>query len=228
MSVSKVLLVDDHPLLREGLASLINRLSDLQVCGEAETAADALRLVDETSPDVAIVDLSLREGSGLDVIKQIRAKAPGTAVVVLSMHDEQRFAERAIRAGARGYVMKGEATSSVVAAVRDVLKGNLVLSPQMRSTFIERFVDGVPPASLSPVDVLTDRELEVYQLLGQGYETRKIASVLNISIKTVQTFCERIKHKLQLANASELLREAVRWAEDSALGRPGQDAPRAG
>ncbi|HEY1614988.1 MAG TPA: response regulator transcription factor [Rhizomicrobium sp.] len=210
----KIFLVDDHPLFREGLASLINRSPDLHVCGEAGTAADSLDGVREAAPDVVIVDLSLGEGSGLELVKALRNAAPETAVLVLSMHDERRYAERCIRAGARGYVMKAESPTQVTAAIRDVLDGKLHLSQQMRSVFVERFVDGAPPQALAPYQVLSDRELQVFQLLGQGCETRRIAERLGVNIKTVQAFCARIKEKLNLANASELLREAVRWSED--------------
>lgn len=212
---SRIFLVDDHPLLREGLAGLIDRQPGYKVCGEAETAAAALEGIAKVKPDAAIVDLSLREGSGFELIKAIRTHSPGTAVLVLSMHDERRYAERCIRAGARGYIMKAELATHVVDALRDVLAGKLHISEQMRVAFVERFVDGAPPQSLSPPQVLSDRELEVFELLGQGYETRRVAEMLGINIKTVQAFCARIKDKLQLANASELLREAVRWNEQS-------------
>jgi DNA-binding NarL/FixJ family response regulator len=212
--VHRVLLVDDHPLFREGLASLINRSPDLKVCGEAETAVDALEGVRQTEPHVAVVDLSLREGSGLELVKAVRNTSPDTAILVLSMHDERRYAERCIRAGARGYVMKAESATQVITAIREVLEGKLYLSQQMRAMFVERFVDGAPPQTLAPYEVLSDRELQVFQLLGQGYETRRVAERLGVNIKTVQAFCARIKEKLHLANASELLREAVRWSED--------------
>ncbi len=212
--VHRVLLVDDHPLFREGLASLINRSPDLKVCGEADTATEALRIAQETTPHVAIIDLSLREGSGLELVKTIHNASPDTAMLVLSMHDERRFAERCIRAGARGYVMKAESATQVIDAIREVLEGRLHLSQQMRAVFVERFVDGAPPQTLAPYEVLSDRELQVFQLLGQGYETRRVAERLGVNIKTVQAFCARIKEKLHLANASELLREAVRWSED--------------
>lgn len=212
---SRIFLVDDHPLLREGLAGLIDRQPGYKVCGEAETAAEALEGIAKAKPDAAIVDLSLREGSGFELIKAIRTHSPATAVLVLSMHDERRYAERCIRAGARGYIMKAELATRVVDALRDVLAGKLHISEQMRAAFVERFVDGAPPQSLSPPQVLSDRELEVFELLGQGYETRRVAEMLGINIKTVQAFCARIKDKLQLANASELLREAVRWNEQS-------------
>lgn len=211
----KVFLVDDHPLFREGLAGLINRLPDLKVCGEAETMTDAIEGMKRTRADAAIVDLSLREGSGIELIKGIRAHSPSTAILVLSMHDERRYAERCIRAGARGYVMKAQSATQIVDALRDVIAGRLHISEQMRSLFVERFVDGSPPLSLSPTEVLSDREFEVFQLLGQGYETRRIADRLGLNIKTVQAFCGRIKEKLQLASASELLMEAVRWNEQA-------------
>jgi DNA-binding NarL/FixJ family response regulator len=214
----KIFLVDDHPLVREGLAGLINRLPDFKVCGDAETANEALRGIMATEADAAIVDLTLREGSGIELIKAIRAQSPDTAILVLSMHDERRYAERCIRAGARGYVMKAELATHVINALREVLAGRLHLSDQMRSIFVERFVDGAPPQSLSPQDLLSDRELEVFQLLGQGYETRRVAEKMGVNIKTVQAFCARIKEKLQLASASELLREAVRWSEHSLIG----------
>jgi DNA-binding NarL/FixJ family response regulator len=216
--VYNVFLVDDHPLVREWLTNLINQLPDMRVCGEAASGLAALKGVDEIKPDVAIVDLSLKEGSGLDLVKSIKAHSPSTAVVVLSMHDERFYAERTIRAGARGYIMKGETTSDIVAAIRDVMAGKIYLSPPMRATFAERFVDGRPPNTQSPIEKLSDRELEVFQLLGQGYETRRVAHSLNVSIKTVQAYCARIKDKLQLANASELLREAIRWNDAQAPG----------
>lgn len=211
--VHRIFLVDDHPLFREGLAGLINRLPDLKVCGEAETVVDAIEGMKRGKVDAVIVDLSLREGSGIELIKAIRTQFPSTAILVLSMHDERRYAERCIRAGARGYVMKAESATQVVAALRDVLAGKLHISEQMRSLFVERFVDGAPPLSLAPTEVLSDREFEVFQLLGQGFETRRIADRLGLNIKTVQAFCGRIKEKLQLGSASELLREAVRWNE---------------
>lgn len=215
--VYNIYLVDDHPLVREGLAGLINRLPDFAVCGESETPSEALRGIASTKPDAAIVDLSLREGSGIELIKAIRTQSPGTAVLVLSMHDERRYAERCIRAGARGYVMKAELATHVINGLHDVIAGRLHLSEQLRSIFVKRFVDGAPPESVSPQDVLSDREFEVFQLLGQGYETRRVAELMGVNIKTVQAFCARIKEKLQLGSASELLREAVRWSEHSLI-----------
>lgn len=215
---SKVFLVDDHPLVREWLTNLVNQLPDLTVCGEASSAAAAIEGIEASKPAVAVVDLSLKESTGLDLIKTIKARFPDTAVIVLSMHDEQYYAERTMRAGARGYVMKGEMTSDIVAAIREVMAGKVYLSPRMRNLFSERFVDGHMPAMRSPVETLSDRELEVFQLLGQGIETRRVAQRLGVSIKTVQAYCARIKEKLQLANASELLREAVRWNDSQVPG----------
>ena len=212
---SNIFLVDDHPLLREGLARLIDRTAEFKVCGEAESEKEAIEGICATKADAAIVDLSLKEGSGIELIKAIRSRSPGTAVLVLSMHDERRYAERCIRAGARGYVMKTELATQVVDALRDVLAGKVHISEAMRAVFVERFVDGSPPQSLSPPDVLSNRELEVFELLGQGLETRRVAERLGVNVKTVQAFCARIKEKLQLANASELLREAVRWSDQS-------------
>lgn len=216
--ISTVFLVDDHPLVREWLTTLINQLSDMRVCGEAATAEQALAGIRTSKPDIAIVDLALSEGSGLALIKNIKTVFPAIAIAVLSMHDERFYAERAFRAGARGYVMKGESTSSIAAAIREVLNGRLYLSPRMQETFAERFVDGDLQGLHAPVKKLSDRELEVFRLLGQGYETRRVAQSLNVSIKTVQAYCARIKEKLQLANASELLREAIRWSDAQSAG----------
>ena len=214
--ISSIFLVDDHPLVREWLTNLLDQLNDLKVCGEAASAETALDGIRASKPDIAIIDLSLPEGSGLTLIKSIKAEIPETAIVVLSMHDERFYAERAFRAGARGYVMKGESTSSIAAAIREVLGGKLYLSPRMQEAFAGRFAQGDLAGLSAPVKKLSDRELEVFRLLGMGYETRRVAQSLNVSIKTVQAYCARIKEKLELANASELLREAVRWNERSA------------
>ncbi|HEY1838273.1 MAG: response regulator transcription factor [Rhizomicrobium sp.] len=216
MNDAKVFIVDDHPLVREWLTNLIKQHPGLAVCGEAATAAEAVSAIAATRPDVAIVDISLRNGSGLDLIKTLKALHPNTAIIVLSMHDERLYAERSLRAGARGYIMKRETTRNVISAIRQVLDGKLYVSSDMAAYFAEKFVDGKPPTGESSIEQLSDRELEVFQLLGQGRETRDIANSLNISIKTVQAYCARIKEKLKLANASELLREAVRWYENRA------------
>jgi DNA-binding NarL/FixJ family response regulator len=214
---ARIFLVDDHPLVREWLTNLIHQQADLLVCGEAESAPQALEAVTKLRPNIAIVDISLKGSSGIELIKNIRAVAPEVAVIVLSMHDESLYAERALRAGARGYIMKRETAKKVIAAIRQVLQGELYLSESMRASFAAKFAGGDPPAASLPIDQLSDRELEVFQLLGQGYETRQIAASLNISMKTVQAFCARIKEKLSLASATELLREAVRWLENQQI-----------
>lgn len=211
---SKIFLVDDHPLVREWLTNLIHQQPDLAVCGEAETAPEALQGIGKLKPEVAIVDISLKGGSGIELIKNLKTLQPRILVIVLSMHDEDLYAERALRAGARGYIMKRETAKKVIAAIRQVLEGKLYLSERLTAQFAERFVGGETPAAGPTVGLLSDRELEVFQLLGQGYETRQIAESLNISMKTVQAFCARIKEKLKLSSATELLREAIRWHEN--------------
>ncbi len=209
----KILLVDDHPLVREGVANLIRQQPDLEVCGEAANEPQALQLIGGALPNVAVVDLSLENGSGLELIKSIKAMHPSVAVLALSMHDESLYAERALRAGARGYLMKREAAKKVILGIRTVLAGQLFVSEKIATLMAERFADGrTMPAS--PVEELSDRELEVFQLLGRGQSTRQIAEHLHVGFKTVQAYCARIKEKLQLANATELLRAAMHWNEN--------------
>lgn len=210
----KIYLVDDHPLVREWLTNLIHQQPDLVVCGESEDAPQALAEISATKPDVAIVDISLKHGSGIELIKNLKAAEPGVAIIVLSMHDERLYAERALRAGARGYIMKRETAKKVITAIRQVLAGKIYMSESLAAIFAEKFVDGRLPASGLLVEQLSDRELEVFQLLGKGYETRVVAEMMNVSMKTVQAHCAHIKEKLQLTNAAELLREAVRWQEN--------------
>jgi DNA-binding NarL/FixJ family response regulator len=210
---SRVFLVDDHPLVREWLTNLIEQQLDLVVCGEAETASGAFQAIAKQKPDVVIVDISLNGSSGIELIKNLRTLRPSVAAIVLSMHEESLYAERAMRAGARGYIMKRETAKKVIAAIRAVLEGKMYLSERLTALFAERFLDGNAPASGSSYQQLSDRELEVFQLLGQGLETRQIAESMHISMKTVQAFCARIKEKLKLGSATELLREAIRWQE---------------
>ena len=209
----KVLLVDDHPLVREGLVNLISQEADLQICGEAGNEPQALELIRTVRPDVAIVDISLETGSGIELIKSIKAMFPAVTVLVLSMHDELLYAERALRAGARGYVMKREAAKKVIEAIRCVLAGQLYVSDKIAALMAEKFIEGRTAATASPIEQLSNRELEVFQLLGLGHNTRQIADHLHVGFKTVQAYCARIKQKLKLANATELLREAIRWQE---------------
>jgi DNA-binding NarL/FixJ family response regulator len=212
---TRIFLVDDHPLVREWLTNLIRQQPDFVVCGEAEDAPQAMQVVAVVKPDVAIVDISLKDGSGIELIKNLRAFQPGLAIVVLSMHDELFYAERALRAGAQGYIMKREATQKIIAGIRQILAGKLYMSEQLAGVLAQRFVAGRPVSGGSPVEQLSDRELEVFQLLGQGYETRQVAGAIHVSMKTVQAYCARIKEKLNLSNATELLREAVRWHENN-------------
>lgn len=214
-SKAKIFLVDDHPLVREWLTNLIHQQPDFSVCGEAETAPEALEAISKLKPEVAIVDISLKSGSGIELIKNLKTVQPRVAVIVLSMHDEDLYAERVLRAGARGYIMKRETAKKVIAAIRQVLEGKLYLSERLTEMFAAKFVDAGVATSSPLITQLSDRELEVFQLLGQGYETRQIATSMNISMKTVQAFCARIKEKLNLTSATELLREAIRWHEAS-------------
>ena len=208
----RVFLVDDHPLVRESLTSLINQQDDMEVCGDAEDMGHGLKLIGSLTPDVAIVDISLKESSGLELVKALRLRFPATQLVVLSMHDEKLYAERCLRAGARAYVMKRESTRRIITAIRAVAEGKLFLSDAMATELAQKFVGGKQSGG-SPLEDLSDRELEVFNLLGRGMGTRQVAESLNVSIKTVQAYCARIKQKMQLGSATELLREAVRWHE---------------
>ena len=209
----KVFIVDDHPLVREWLTNLINQQSDLTVCGETESAPQALQAIGDCRPDVAIVDIALKDSSGIELIKNLKQSCPEVPVLVLSMHEERHYAERALRAGARGYVMKRETTKKVIDGIRRVLEGKLYVSDNVAEAMTAQFVEGKTLASQSPVEQLSDRELEVFELLGQGLGTRQIAETLRVSMKTVQAYCARMKEKLNLGSATELLREAVHWTE---------------
>ena len=209
----RVFLVDDHPLVREWLTNLIHQQADLAVCGEAESGPEAREAILALKPDVAIVDIALKDSSGIELIKDLKSCCPNVRVLVLSMHEEAHYVERSLRAGARGYIMKRETTRKVVSAIRQVLEGKLAVSEEMAAAMASRCVEGKTLDALSPTEQLSDRELEVFEMLGQGRGTRQIAETLGVSIKTVQAYCGRIKEKLQLASATELLREAVRCHE---------------
>jgi len=209
---TKVLLVDDHPLVREWLTNLINEEADFEVCGQAGDARAALELIGTLSPRIAVVDISLDGGSGLELIKDIKAQYPKVDAIVLSMHDESLYAERAMRAGAAGYIMKREATGKVLDALRAVLAGGLFFSNAVNAMLAQKLVQG-GIAKPTAVEILSDRELEVFQLLGRGYNTRQISEQMKVSFKTIQAYCARIKEKLNLANINELIFHAVRWHE---------------
>jgi DNA-binding NarL/FixJ family response regulator len=209
----RVFIVDDHTLVREWLANLLRQEPDLEVCGQADTAAAALSGMIANPPAIAIVDLSLKSGSGLDLIKDLRRLCPVTQAVVLSMHEEIYFVERAFRAGARGYVTKRESTERIVEAVRAVLAGQVYAAADVLAQLTERMVGRAATRQPGSVELLSDRELEVFRRLGEGQGTRKISEEMGLSMKTVQAYAARIKEKLGLANVSELVREAVRWVE---------------
>ena len=218
MKKTQIYIVDDHPLVRESLASLINQQPDLAVCGESESAVRAMREIIAIQPDLAILDISLKESSGLELIKAVKAKMPHLSVVVLSMHDEQLYAERCIRAGASAYVMKRESSKRIVVAVREVMAGRMCVSDQIAGIIAQKFVGGRQMRGGSPINALSDRELEVFGLLGKGMATRQVADNMRVSIKTVQAYCARIKQKLHLSTAAQLLREAIHWHDQNSEG----------
>ncbi|PYK09622.1 MAG: DNA-binding response regulator [Verrucomicrobia bacterium] len=209
----RIFLVDDHPLVREGLTNLINTQSDLIVCGEAEDSASAIAGIAKARPDIALIDISLKNESGLELIKNLESQFPLVALVVLSMHDEALYAERALRAGARGYVMKRETTKSVLTCIRRVLEGSVYVSERVVNSMARRFSASPKTAEASPVERLSDRELEIFRLLGQGRTTSEIAEDLHLSVKTVQAYCARAKEKFGVSSLGELLRAAIRWED---------------
>ncbi len=209
--VRKVVLVDDHPIVREGLAQVIGQKPDLAVCGEADNAADALKVIEATRPDVAVVDLALKDSSGLELIKDIAIRFPKLSVIVLSMRGDSLYVERALRAGARGYVTKEEGTAKVIEGIRKVLEGEIYLSDKMAGKVLKTVFPGRRGSVGLPTERLSDRELAVLEMIGKGKSTREIAESLHVSVKTVETYRERIKDKLKLADAGELLKYAITW-----------------
>jgi len=209
----RIFIVDDHTLVREWLSSLLRHEPDFVVCGQADSAPAALAAMSASPPAIALVDLSLKGGSGLDLIKDLRRHCPATQIVVLSMHEEIYFVERAFRAGARGYVTKRDSTHRIVEAIRTVLAGQVYAHADTLAQLTERMIGHAPARQPGSVELLSDRELEVFRRLGEGLGTRKIAAEMNVSMKTVQAYCARIKEKLGLANISELVHAAVRWVE---------------
>ena len=208
---TRILIVDDHPIVRQGLSELINHESDLVVCGQAEDSHEAIKAVRELNPDMAIIDISLKETSGLELIKDIHAQYPNLPVLALSMHDENLYAERSLRAGAMGYIMKQEATENVIEAVRKILGGEIYVSERMAGKMLRKLVTGQIETGSSQVDSLSDRELEVFSLIGRGHGTRQISERLHVSVKTIETYRAHIKDKLNLADAAELLQYAIQW-----------------
>lgn len=212
---SKVFVVDDHTMFREGLRQLIDREPGLSVCGDAADMESALAGLRETRPDVVLVDISLTGASGIDLIKAIKLEHEELPILVVSMHDESLYAERALRAGAMGYVMKHQPAKSMKAAIHKVLSGDMYLSEKMASNVISRFMRGETDKPGSPVELLSDRELEVFRMLGEGKGTRLIAEQLGVTVATVNSFRNRIKEKLKLKSSTEVMLQAIRWSQES-------------
>ncbi len=208
---SRVFVVDDHPIVRQGLALLINRESDLAVCGEAEDAQSAIQTLATVKPDIMVVDISLNGPDGLDLLKDVRMRFPELPVLILSMHDESIYAERALRAGAQGYIMKQEATEKVLVALRRILGHEIYVSERIANRMLQRYIGSPVADRPSSVADLTDRELEVFRLIGEGHSTRQIAEELHISVKTVESYQAHIKEKLSLRSARELVQHAIQW-----------------
>jgi DNA-binding NarL/FixJ family response regulator len=213
----RVFIVDDHAMFREGLRQLIEREPDLAVCGDVPDAEEAMRGIRELRPDLAIVDISLSGTSGIDLIKAIKAEFEDLPVLVVSMHDESLYAERALRAGAMGYVMKQEPSKTVKVAIRKVLAGDLHLSERLTATVLTRLMKGGGERPLSPLETLSDRELEVLRLLGEGKGTRQIAEELELAIPTINSFKNRMKEKLHIKTGTELMLHAIQWLRDGTV-----------
>jgi len=208
----RLFLVDDHPIVRQGLAQLIDNEPDLTVCGQGEDVYTSLRAIRQDKPDLCLVDVSLKDSDGIELLKEIKAMDPDLPVLILSMHDEGLYAERALRAGARGYIMKQEAPTTLLAAIRKVLRGEVYVSENLGATLLRRMVGGKKKEAELPMDRLTDRELEIFSLIGAGNTVREIAEKLFLSTKTVEAHREHIKQKLNLKSSAELLRYAIRNA----------------
>jgi DNA-binding NarL/FixJ family response regulator len=210
---TKILIVDDHPMMREGLAQLIGNQPDMTVCGEAGNAHEALEKVRLLKPNLVLADITLPGRNGLELIKDIQALEAGVSVLVISMHDEGLYAERVLRAGGRGYVMKQEGGKRIMEAIRQVSSGKIFVSEKMSASILEIFSGRRPESAASPVENLTDREFEVFQLIGQGIETKDLARQLHVSPKTIEVHRANIKAKLNIKSMAELIRYAVRWVE---------------
>jgi DNA-binding NarL/FixJ family response regulator len=208
---ARIFIVDDHPVIRRGLSQIIEDLDDMQAVGEARDADEALGKIAADCPDLVLIDVSLGDRGGIELIKELKSRYPELKMLVLSMHDESLFAERAVRAGALGYVNKNEPTDTLVSAMRQVLADQIFLSPRLTNRIVQRAASGSDQSATSPIESLSDRELEVFEMIGQGMITKQIAAKLNLSTKTIETYRENIKTKLKLGNSSELMRHAVQW-----------------
>jgi DNA-binding NarL/FixJ family response regulator len=209
----KILLVDDHPITRQGLRMLIAQQPGLAVVGESDNAAQAMELAAKLKPDIAIVDIALRSANGIELTKNLKAHSPDLMILIVSMHDEELFAERALRAGARGYLMKHEASERVIEALEKIASGELYISDRVRARMLSRLVNNRTGEVTSPVESLSDREMEVFQLIGNGYATRQIAERLNLSVKTIDSYREHLKLKLNLDSGADLVRYAIQWVK---------------
>jgi DNA-binding NarL/FixJ family response regulator len=214
---SRVFLVDDHPITRQGLVALINREPNLVVCGEADSAPVAIDMIQKLTPDIALVDVTLKTTSGIELMKHLKALRPEMPVLMMSMHDESLFAERALRAGAKGYIMKLEPSATILAAIRRILSGELYLSEKMKEKMLHRLVKTGGTEVVYSIDTLSDREMEVFQLIGNGYGTRQIATRLNLSVKTIDSYREHLKLKLRLDGGTELVRHAIQWVKSEGI-----------
>jgi len=214
---NKVFLVDDHPIVRQGLTLLINQERDLTVCGEAEEMHSALQSIESAKPDIVVLDISLNGPDGLDLLKHLRSRHPKLPVLMLSIHDESIYAERTLRAGANGYIMKQEATDKVLIALRRILSNEIYVSDRIANNMLRHYVRGDQGAQSSPVTELSDRELEIFRLIGQGHTTRQIANELHLSVKTVESYQAHIKEKLSLHSARELVQHAIRWTANDKI-----------
>jgi len=209
--VSRIIIVDDHPIVRQGLAALINQQENMEVCAQAANGRQAMAQISRFKPDLVTIDLTLGDAGGLELIKNIRSRYPDLPMLVISIHDEALYAERVLRAGAKGYIMKQEATEKVIEAIGKVLAGQVYVSDSMSDRIVRSFLGGTPGKQAPAVSALSDRELEVFRLIGQGYGTRRIAEMLHLSIKTIETYRAHIKQKLELDDAAHLLQYAVQW-----------------
>lgn len=213
----EILVVDDHPIVRQGIRSLLAEEPDLAITAEAESAPVALQTLRETKVDAAIIDITLKGTDGLELTKSIRSEFPALPILIMSMHHESLYAERALRSGANGYIMKQEVADNVVTALRSVLSGRVYVSENIRETMLGRLASQTMDSEQSPIDRLSDRELEVFRMIGQGMGTREVATQLNLSIKTIETYRAHLKEKLNIRNAIELVRQAVQLVEQGSL-----------
>ena len=214
---TRIYIVDDHPLVRHGLCQIVANEADMEICGEAEDSPAAIRGVGEANPDAIIVDISLKGANGLELIKNLKAIHEDIPILVFSMHDETIYAQRALRAGAKAYVMKKESPSKVVDAIRKIIQGEIYVSPSVADQVLHQIVNGPGNVSTSPVDRLTDRELEVVQLIGRGLSSREVADSLHLSVKTIESHRAHVKEKLGLRNATELVQFSVQWVDQQVM-----------